>query len=464
MKKINIAIFSVLALSLVILPGLGCRGGTKEARDALAPVSLTYWRVFDGNDTFDSVINKYRIRHPNVQINYRKLRFDEYQDELLRAFAEDRGPDMFSVHNSWMNSYLPLIEPLPDSLRISYSEVQGTIKKEEVVVVRNEPTISLRSMNDEYVSVVPEYAVYPSTTEAGTTNRIHGLPLSVDTLAMFYNKDILDAAGIPQPPRTWEEFQETVIAITKFDGNGDIAQSAAAFGTGANVERSADIAALLMMQSGADMTDSRGLARFAEVPAGKDVQTIPSGDAIRFYTQFANPTKEAYTWDLNFPNSFDAFSAGQTAFFFGYSYHVPLLDARAAKLNYTVAPMPQISTDPRAQLNYANFWLETVSAKTENVDWAWDFVQFVADAENVGSFLASAQKPTALRSLVLGQKDDSNLSVFADQVLSANAWYNGANATAAENAIEKMIDDIVKGTSTVDEALKTAQEQVNQTL
>lgn len=457
-------ILSLLGIGLIVLPGLGCRGGSREAQQSLQPVELTIWRVFDSQDTFDPLIEDYRRIHPNVRINYRKLRFEEYEDELIRALAEDRGPDIFSVHNSWMKGYTDLIEPMPDTLRITYQEIKGTIKKEPVVTIRNERTMSLRELNDDYVQVVPGYVVYPATDDNGTQNRIYGLPLSVDTLALYYNKEILDAAGIPQPPSTWEDFQEAIIALTKYDANGGIAQSGAAIGTGSNIERSADIMSLLMMQSGSQMTDARGQARFAEAVSGSGGRTLPSADALRFYTDFANPTKEVYTWDQSFTNSFDAFAAGQTAFFFGYSYHAPLLEAQAQKLDIELSPMPQITDDLRARINYANFWVESVSKKSEHSDWAWDFIQFAADEDNVEDFLDAAGKPTALRSLVLRQSEDFNLSVFADQVLSAQAWYNGDDATAAERAMEEMIDSVVAGTNTVEEALGIAQNEVNQSL
>ena len=52
-----------------------------------------------------------------------------------------------------------------------------------------------------------------------------------------------------------EQFQQDVIALTKYDAV--TWRSGAAIGTGANVERASDIVALLMMQSGARMTDAR---------------------------------------------------------------------------------------------------------------------------------------------------------------------------------------------------------------
>ncbi|MBI2476634.1 hypothetical protein HYV72_00515, partial [Candidatus Uhrbacteria bacterium] len=56
------------------------------------------------------------------------------------------------------------------------------------------------------------------------------------------------------------------------------------------------------------------------------------------------------------------------------------------------------------------------------------------------------------------------LAAFADQVLTAQDWYNGTDAAAAERALEEMLDDIVDGTLPLEEALPIAQQQVNQTL
>ncbi len=454
------ATLALLALSLAIFPGFGCAGGTKEAKTALEQVTLTYWRVFDDSDTFSDIISAYRQMHPNVRIDYKKLRYDEYQKELIQAFAEDRGPDIFSVQNAGIKGMLPLIMPMPDTVKIAYQETKGTIKKETIVVLRTEPTLSIRSLNDQFVQVVSDDVIYPVTQDGETKNRIHGLPLSVDSLALYYNRDLLDAAGIPEPPKTWGEFKDAIIKLTKYDAKGKIAQSGAAIGYGSNIDRSSDILSLLMMQIGARLSDARGFATFAEKAPGERV--APAVDAVRFYTDFANPTKEVYTWSPSFTSSFDAFAAGQTAFFFGYSYHSPLLKTRSPKLRFAVSVVPQLEGGKKA--NIANYWIETVSKKTKNPDWAWDFVQFAAKAEQAKLFLAKAKKPTALRSVVLGQLDDATLAPFADQVLTAEDWYNGKDPIAADKIMEQMIDDIVDGTQLIEDAIKNAQSAVNQTI
>jgi len=53
-------------------------------------------------------------------------------------------------------------------------------------------------------------------------SRLFGVPIFFDTHALFYNKNIFDAAGIPHPPQrgwTWEEMRETAIALTETVGN-----------------------------------------------------------------------------------------------------------------------------------------------------------------------------------------------------------------------------------------------------
>ncbi len=167
-----------------------------------------------------------------------------------------------------------------------------------------------------------------------------------------------------------------------------------------------------------------------------------------------------YTWNEDQPNSFDAFVSGKTAFFFGYSYHLPLIRARAAKLNLGIMPVPQIAGG--REVNYANYWLETVSKSTENANWAWDFVQFAARPEQVRTHLAAVKKPTALRALINEQVDDESLSVFAKQLLTAKTWYRGKDAEVAEEAFLDLIDAALSGAE-LERSIREAQNKVNQT-
>jgi len=215
-KLIPIFLLSVLILT----SGFGCSKNivSKETKKAMEPVTLSYWRVWDGPDAFDEIIASYKQLHPNVNINYRKLRYDEYEKELLNALAEDRGPDIFSIHNTWVKRYESKITPMPASITMAYPVVKGTIKKETITEVRTTKSITLKEIKNNFVDVVYDDVVMKTMDEKEKklNELVYGLPLSVDTLAMFYNKDLLNNAGIAQPALFWnKDFQQDVKKLTK---------------------------------------------------------------------------------------------------------------------------------------------------------------------------------------------------------------------------------------------------------
>ncbi|MFA5413565.1 MAG: extracellular solute-binding protein [Patescibacteria group bacterium] len=462
MNKKTLAIF--LLLAFIITAGPICKGSSQEVLEAMKPINLTYWRVFDDQDAFDEIITAYKAVHPNVSVTYRKLRMEEYEQTLLDALAEDRGPDMFSLPNTWVKEYQTKILPMPKTITLPYQVTTGTIKKETTIQLQTTPTLSLRALKTDFMDQVAKDVVlkYQATPEVAAEERIFGLPLYLDTLALFYNRDILNSAGIPEPPKTWAEFQEDVKKIAKIDKQGNILQAGAAFGTANNVERAPDILSLLMMQNGTVMTDENGNATFAAMPAGANLTNPPGEDALGFYTDFASPYKEVYTWNGNMPNSLEAFSTGRAAFFFGYSYHIPQIRNLSPKLNFAISKMPQI--EGNQEINFTNYWVETVSTKTKNQNEAWDFLQFAAKAENAQKYLAKTKKPTALRSLVASQIEDLDLAVFASELLTAKSWYQGMDALAMEKIMSEMIENVVSGTQTIKEAIGLAQGRVNQTI
>ncbi|KKU73645.1 MAG: Extracellular solute-binding protein family 1 [Parcubacteria group bacterium GW2011_GWA2_47_26] len=467
-KKITTKIALLISIVLMLsLTGIQCtRGISREVAEATRPVTLNWWRTFDDEEAVRPIMEAYRILHPNVNIVYRKLRFEDYERELLNALAEDRGPDIFSIHNTWMREWQPKLAHLPPILAIPFQEVKGGLRKEVVATLRRNPTLTLRQLQTNFTDVVASDVVIaerdPQTGQP--VDKIYGLPLALDTLALYYNRDLTNLSGIPEPPENWGELQNAVKRITKIDQEGKIILSGAALGASHNVERAADILALLMMQNGADMIDLAGNVAFDRIPQALRDRPIPPGeDALVFYTDFANPLKEVYTWNETMPQSLEAFTQGKTAFMLGYSYHLPQIRARSPRLNLGIAPAPQIEGNP--EVNFANYWVEAVSKKSSNQHWAWDFIQFATKADQVTKYLNAAKKPTALRALVTSQLEDLDIGTFASQVLTAKSWYKGKDSVAAEAAFREMIEAVL--TQAVEEpreALTLTAQKVNQTL
>ena len=458
LKKLRV--FLLIPIVVVLL-GQGCTNAPSPV--AAKPVALTWWTVYDDVNAIQPVINDYRALHPNVSIDMRVLRLDEYESTLVNALAEDRGPDIISLHNTWIPKYQNKLTPIPDSITVPFTSVTGTIKKETVTQLRTKPGLSVKDLKTEFVDQVGSDVIMNAPSDAQPSvakDRIFALPLADDALALYYNKDLLNAAGIPEPPVYWDDLQKMIPKLVKQDSKGDIIQSGAALGTAKNVERYSDILSALMMQNGTKMTDGDQVT-FDKMPAelaGRD--TPPADSAVTFYTDFANPAKEVYTWNDKQPDSLQAFASGQTAFFFGYSYQLPQIVAQAPKLNLGIAALPQIRDNPT--VNFSNYWVEGVSKKSVNQNWAWDFIEFASSADQASKYLAAAERPTALRSLIDQQTQDINLSVFASEMLTAKSWYRGKSDADCEQAISDLIYSALNG-GNIRDAVTNAANRVEET-
>ncbi len=458
---------ALAAIAALLLSGAGCtKGVSADVVAATRPFTLQFWGVFDDSDAFDQIIARYRALRPHITVEYKKLRPEEYEKALLNALAEDKGPDIFMVHNTQVAEYQSKLLPLPSSLKLPVREQQGTIQKTVVTALRQVPSLSIRQLQSQFVDVVAEDVVL-STEEATagggrqTVNRIYGLPLSVDTLALYFNKTLLNRAGIPEAPRSWTEIQAAAKnkKLTVYDASQRITQSAIAIGTAGNVERAVDVLQLLMMQNRATMVDDGGNVAFNQRPPTAVGELNPGAEAAVFYTDFANPVKEVYTWNETMPSSLEAFAGGRTAMFLGYSYHLPLIRARAPKLDVGIAPIPQIGDE----LNFANYWVNGVSEKSAHPNEAWDFVQFVAAQDQAKTYLDATKRPTALRALVGAQREDLDVGVFATQALTAKSWYKGDDAAAMETAFKELIRDVLANPSNPQQWLEIAAQKVAQT-
>jgi multiple sugar transport system substrate-binding protein len=391
-------------------------------------VELEFWGVFDDSDIYQPLILDFNEKFSHIKIKYYKKNFQTYEKELLEAMASGRGPDILMLHNSWVPRYLNKVQIAPVEL------------------------ITLKEVRDNFVDVVYDDFV--------TNNSLFALPLSVDTLALYYNKDIFNTVGIAQPPQTWEEFREAVKKLTIVDEKGDIVRAGAAIGTAYNINRSTDILSLLMLQSGARMINKQKTkAVFDESVLLEGKAFYPGQRALEFYTDFANPLKSVYTWNSRLHYSIDAFYEGQTAMMLNYSYHIPTIRAKSPYLNFGISAMPQIKTAQK-DVNYANYWGLAVSRNSSNSKEAWQFIVWLTNSENARRYLEITKKPTARRDLISWQRNDLDLGVFAKQALTARSWYQVDNS-AIETIFADMIESVVLGQATVRDALEKAASQMD---
>lgn len=448
-------------------------------------VDLEIWGLFDDSDVFTKAIQEYKKRNERVgTITYKKMSVDSYENDLRDALATGKGPDIFLIHHTWLTKHLDKLEPAPAEMMSSSG--------------KNAAFVTPRNVEDNFPDVVQKDFVKDS--------KVYALPLSIDSLALYYNKDLLNQAGISRPPKTWEEFDSDVQKMTKIDSFGNITISGAAMGAssdrpentgGGKINRATDILTLLMMQAGAEMYDSdRNVAQFAEFPAsfsGKDKS--PGQMALEYYTKFSNLNSSQYSWSAQMHNSIDAFIEGKTAMAINYSWLIPRIGDKAPKLNFGTAPVPQNKDQSGKGINvdFANYWGLSVSknklmsaesgqkvtaTNEQRITEAWKFLAYLTmSSEEISPFLGAVssestdynpaaeyaekqKKPAARRDLIDKQKDDLLLSPFAQGNLIARSWPEPDNL-AVEKIFDDMIDDVALRNEKSEEVLRQAQNSVN---
>jgi len=336
---------------------------------------------------FDILIGWFQQTNPGVKVVYEQKSKEGYEAELLRAFAAGSGPDVFSFQHTWLAKYPDIISAAPA----------------EVV-----PTINFR---ESFVDVVQRDFV--------ANDLVYGVPLYVDTLALYYNTDLFNSAGIAFPPKDWDEFIQYSQRLTQRKQTGDISISGAAFGGGKNVVASADMLTILMLQFGAPLVEENGRLNFRKASLHS---SNPVEEALEFYTSFAKQSSANYSWSgSGTKNSEDMFAENKAGMMIGYASTKDNLLRKQARLNFKIAPLPQIK-DTTFRKNYANYWGYSVYNGSKNKLASWLFLKFLSDPEVQSYYVTQTERPSAQKSIIVKQQQNEELKVHADQALSAVSW------------------------------------------
>lgn len=433
-QKLIIAAIAVLGIVLIGL-AVALLGSTKKRAGGAPPVppaKLDVWGVFDDSDVLTPMTRAFHERYSYLDATYKKLTIEEYETELLNALASGKGPDVYMINNTWMPRYL--------------------VPGQERLKAASPITYDVKSFRDAFVD-----AAYDDLVVGG---KIYGVPLHMDTLGLFYNKDYFASAGIATPPATWEVFLKDVKLLTRLDVRGNVQRAGVAMGTAKNVNRSFDILSLLMMQQGAQMvaSDKSRVTFDGPLVIGQD-SFYPGERALTFYTDFANPRKQVYTWNALQHFSLDAFIAGEAAMMVNYSRVIPVIESRAPYMHWGVAAMPQIASRD-IDVNFGNYWALVVSNTSKHQEQAWQFLKFATERDAAKKYADKARRPVARKDLIDVQRSDEKLGVFAVQALSAKSWYQVDNL-AIEEVFADMIESVVRGSDSVKDAIAKTAKKIN---
>jgi len=417
--KLIFSIIFFFSLALV-LPGCSLLQRFKKEES----ITLQYWGLWESASTINQVVADYKKEHPNVDIVYAKKSPQQYRESLQSQIQAGKGPDIFRFHNTWTPMLEDILSPVPTDV-VSPAD----FKKNFYPTVFND----LRNSKKEFV----------------------GVPLEIDGLGLFWNEDIFKAAGIINPPATWQELAQTAVRLTVRDPAGNINTAGVALGTASNVDHFSDILGLMIFQNGGD----------PKSPTDK-----ASSDALTYYTNFAQG--ENRVWDETMPSSTVAFDGGKLAMYFAPSWRAIEIKSSNPLLNFKVASVPQLEG---GKIGWASYWAEGVSAKSQHQKEAWDFVKFLQEDESLIKLYGEAAKspsrffgePYSKVSMASKLAAEPLVGAFISDApymrsfpMASRTFDNGLNDQIIK-AYEDAINSVLRGTPAKNALETTAQNITN---
>jgi multiple sugar transport system substrate-binding protein len=400
--KVLIGLFVVLlVVSLVffvIIPNF--------SKNSSKQVTLAYWGLWEDSRTMQGLISDFERENPNIKIDYLKQDAKQYRERLLTRIGNGTGPDIFRFHNSWYPMLSKALLALPSD------------------------TISKDDFQKNFYPVAQKDLI--------KNGAIYGIPLEIDVLSLFVNDQILQSAGL-KPPTNWDDFVNTARTVTVKDVNGKIKTAGAAIGTYGNVTHAPDIVSLLFLQNGVNLNSLQSSADRAE-------------SALTFYTSFV--TDQNNVWDNTLDPSILAFSKGNLAMYFGYSWDYYAIKQANPNLVFEIKPVPQLSNQHVA---LASYWAEGVSIKTAHPKEAFLFMKYLARKDTEEKLYEATAKtrvfgePYARVDLGDTLKNNQIVSSIISQAPSAYSSFmvdgtyddglNQGSSTYLENAINSILNN-----------------------
>ena len=366
MKKV---LFSLAVVAILLLSACGGKtGGITQLSFMMFgdPAELTVWK---------QIVTDFEAINPTIAISVEVSDWDSYWTKLKTLLAANTPPDMFAID-----------APL-------YLDYQS-----KGVLLNLQPYIDANpGMLD---------GLYPQTLQAYQTPQGYfGLPRDFQTIVLFYNKAMFDAAGMAYPTAdwTWDDLRAAAKKLT-LDTNGDGKTEQYGFSF--------------------DMWDME--------PGYSEAIWSYGGDVINAdhtKTLLGDPAaRQAWQllYDMTFvdksvPDSNTSGQYGGDIFLAGVSAMTPMghwavPGYAVANLQFDVAPMPKGPAGRFTSVNSAGF---VIAKGTKHPDQAFSFLKFVLS--NAGQtrlaelgFACPVLKSIAESPTFLQQTININQQVFLD--------------------------------------------------
>ena len=427
-QVVLLAFFGALAVAGVLIFALVVgRGGG----NTIGPIVI--WGTLD-QAPITTALRQAMEDDPRLsQVSYVQKDPALYSNNLTEALASGAGPDIFLLRQDF------------------------AVRDAGKVTVIPYEFLSQTEFTNTFVG-----AATPNLVPSG----VLGIPLLTDPMVMYWNRDLLSSAGYAEPPKYWDEISDLAVRVVKKDEAGTIRKSAVAFGEYQNVEHAKDIVALLILQAGGSITQKDGSGRLVPSLALRVAGPQQAAEsALRFFTEFSDPSKLDYSWNRSLPNSRAAFVAGDLALYLGYASEVVAITRSNPNLNYAIAPVPQLRKDAASRMpdvTLSRVYSLATSRTTRNPQGAITVASILA-GQKISKAVSFALGIPSARRDVLAQPTQDNDELFRRQALIGYSWVD-PDPDRTNVVFRDMIEKVTTGATRLTEAVSRANQELAQIL
>jgi len=396
---------SALAVLLSAVLIIGAFSGCKKNTDTSKKVTIQWWSPNWDEAVSKQLVSEFHAKNPNITVKLVVTDWDTYKSKITTAISANNAPQLSSV----------LITDVPQFAQKGLAQDLGSYCKEENI-----------DTNDFLQNAL---------NIAKVDGKIYGLPFRYDGSGIYYNVDMLKAAGYDAFPTTWSDL---ITMCKKLTNNG-------VYGLGWPLGNQGNAVNRFIQQLytyGGSILNS------------DDKQcTLNGSTADKALTNIVDSIKEGYAspdsleWDNT--KLVDAFGTGKIAVYLDGPYDVATLSSSYPKLNFKTAVIPGVEgmgyTD-------ANGWALMMAKNCEYKDQAAKFLAYVEEPANQARLTQTfPASKTAIKESKFSTED---LKPFADQLNNSKADPGYANWAEMEPLIYGYMQKAISGNISVDDALK----------
>ena len=155
------------------------------------PVNLVIWGLDGDNGLIPAMAQGFDDANDDVTVEFQAIAFDDLVNETLKAVATGNAPDMIAP------DMIALDMIAPDMIALDNADFAMFSSRGAMLDITDRIAASTVIKPDTY---------YPGPwASVMWDGKVFGVPKSTNTIALFYNKDLMAKAGIATPPETWDD-------------------------------------------------------------------------------------------------------------------------------------------------------------------------------------------------------------------------------------------------------------------